>query len=129
MFSHIHLGTTDIERAVKFYDSVLEPLGIVRKFLDKDHGWAGWKLPDEARPLFLVGRPFKGVHSVGNGQMVAFQAANREQVDRCYAMALSEGADDSGAPGLRPEYHPDYYGAYFRDLDDNKICVCCHVLV
>ncbi|MDR6673780.1 putative lactoylglutathione lyase [Xanthomonas translucens] len=62
----------------------------------------------------------------GNGQMLALQAASRAQVDRCHALALAHGARCEGAPGLRAHYHPDYYGAYFRDLDGNKLCVCCH---
>ncbi|AAU45694.1 hypothetical protein D8O27_29525 [Burkholderia mallei] len=58
--------------------------------------------------------------------MTAFLAADRATVDRVYALALRAGGASEGAPGLRPHYHPDYYGAYFRDLDGNKLCVCCH---
>jgi len=55
---------------------------------------------------------------------VALLAPNRAAVDRCYSRAIASG--DEGRPGLRPHYHPNYYGAYFRDLDGNKLCVCCH---
>ena len=58
--------------------------------------------------------------------MLALQAANWALVDRCHALALAQGARCEGAPVLRAQYHPDYYGAYFRDLDGNKLCVCCH---
>ena len=82
------------------------------------------------RPLFLVGRPFDGNDpSPGNGQMVALLARDRSSVDRTYEWALAHGATDDGAPGLRPHYHPDYYGAYFHDPDRNKICICCHTKV
>ncbi|MEP2717544.1 VOC family protein [Pseudophaeobacter sp.] len=127
MFSHVNLGTKDLEQAVAFFDAVLKPLGIEQKFCQREMGWAGWQHRDYPRPLFLVGLPVDGgTQSSGNGQMLALQAGNRQQVDQCHAIALTMGARDDGAPGLRPQYHPDYYGAYFRDLDNNKICICCH---
>ena len=58
--------------------------------------------------------------------MTAFLASTRAVVDRCYVVALQMGGRCEGMPGLRPHYHPNYYGAYFRDPDGNKICVCCH---
>jgi len=58
--------------------------------------------------------------------MVALFAPSREAVDQAYAGAIENGGSDDGAPALRPYYHPDYYGAYFRDPGHNKICVCCH---
>ena len=58
--------------------------------------------------------------------MVALLAPTRTAVDACYAKALAGGGRDEGPPGLRPQYHPNYYGAYFRDPDGNKICVVCH---
>ena len=60
------------------------------------------------------------------GYLVALAAATRAQVDACHRIALAQGGRDEGAPGLRPRYHPDYYGAYFRDPDGNKLCVVCH---
>ncbi|OXH86721.1 glyoxalase, partial [Burkholderia multivorans] len=50
----------------------------------------------------------------------------RAHVDRCHALALQHGGTCEGPPGLRPHYHRDYYGAYFRDPDGNKLCVVCH---
>jgi lactoylglutathione lyase len=58
--------------------------------------------------------------------MVAFLASDRAQVDAAYRTALAHGGIDEGAPGLRPEYHANYYGAYFRDTEGNKLCVACH---
>jgi catechol 2,3-dioxygenase-like lactoylglutathione lyase family enzyme len=127
VFSHVNLGTHDLEQAVVFFDAVLKPLGIEQKFFHSEMGWAGWQHRDNPRPLFVVGVPLDGgVHSAGNGQMLALQSDTRQQVDQCHAIALALGAADEGKPGLRPHYHPDYYGAYFRDLDNNKICICCH---
>ncbi len=59
--------------------------------------------------------------------MVAFLAETRDVVDQAFAVAIANGAVSEGQPGLRPEYHPNYYGAYFRDPEGNKLCVACHV--
>ena len=58
--------------------------------------------------------------------MTAFLAPDRPSVDQAHAAALTAGGVSEGAPGLRPQYHANYYGAYFRDLDGNKLGVCCH---
>ncbi|RFO98030.1 glyoxalase [Rhodoferax lacus] len=127
MISHVNIGITDFERAFAFYSAVLPELGLVLKFSEPDKPWAGWVSPEAPRPLFLIARPFDGQpHAGGNGQMVALQARTRAAVDRVYAEAMAQGARSEGAPGLRVHYHADYYGAYFRDLDGNKLCVCCH---
>jgi catechol 2,3-dioxygenase-like lactoylglutathione lyase family enzyme len=79
------------------------------------------------RPLFVILRPFDGQPaSPGNGTMAAFEAASRNIFDKAHAHALAHGGTDEGAPGLRPQYHPYYYGAYFRDPDGNKLWVVCH---
>ncbi|GJH01864.1 VOC family protein [Paraburkholderia terrae] len=127
MLSHVYIGVNDFERAFAFYSAVLAELGLALKFREDDRPWAGWMKPGVARPLFLVGKPFDGEAAVaGNGHMVALLAADRLMVDRVHTTALAHGAACEGPPGLRPEYHANYYGAYFRDLDGNKLCVCCH---
>lgn len=126
MFSHIYLGTGDFERALAFYRPLLAGLGIAERFCDPTRPWAGWQSSPGPRPLLLVGAPLAGEHAPGNGQMVALLAGSRAQVDHAHATALAHGGRCEGAPGLRPEYHPDYYGAYFRDPDGNKLCVACH---
>ena len=127
MFSHIFVGANNFERALDFYKPLMGVLGIQSRFCQYQRPWAGWQSASDARPLFLIGRPFDGrPHEPGNGQMVAFLAQNRESVDRAFAVALESGGSAEGAPGLRPEYHPHYYGAYLRDPDGNKLCVVCH---
>lgn len=127
MFSHIHIGVSDFDRALTFYRSLMEDLGYPLKFVERERPWAGWMPLNADRPLFLIGTPFDGqVASPGNGQMVALLAGSRDIVDRTYEKAIALGARNEGRPGLRPEYHRDYYGAYFRDPDGNKICICCH---
>ena len=126
LLSHVYVGVSDFDRALTFYSGVMSELGFVLKFSRPGQSWAGWMEAGVARPLFLVGRPFEGAAHPGNGQMVALLASHRNAVDRCHAWAIGNGGSDEGPPALRPQYHPDYYGAYFRDPEGNKICVCCH---
>jgi len=131
MYSHIHTGVNDFERAFAFYSVVLKELGLMLRFREVDLAaniqWAGWQAPDVSRPLFLIGKPFnQEAHHAGNGQMVAFLASSRAQVRRVYEIALANGGKCEGAPGLRPQYHANYYGAYFRDTEGNKLCIACH---
>lgn len=126
MFSHIFVGVTDFDRALRFYTPLMQALGQQQRFIDRSHPWAGWQTEGVARPLFLIGKPFENEHLVGNGQMTAFLASSRAQVDTVYQTALAHGGTSEGAPGLRPEYHANYYGAYVRDTEGNKLCVACH---
>lgn len=127
MFSHVFVGITDFERAFGFYDALMTALNLKLKFRDDDGGWAGWMSPDHPRPLFVIGRPYNGETATpGNGQMCALLAPDRATVARAHAAALALGGTCEGSPGLRPHYHANYYGAYFRDPDGNKLCVCCH---
>jgi catechol 2,3-dioxygenase-like lactoylglutathione lyase family enzyme len=126
MFSHVFIGIADFERSLAFYEPLMSLLGIAQRFCDRSRPWAGWQMPGQARPLFLVGAPVEGGHAAGNGQMTAFLAPDRATVDRAHVLALAHGGICAGAPGLRPEYHADYYGTYFRDPDGNKLCVVCH---
>ena len=120
MFSHVTIGTHDLARAIAFYDAVLAPLGIER--VPSRYGkWAAWQRPGEA-VKFRVGRPFDGLPaSWGNGAMTAFAAPSRAAVDAAHAAALAAGGTDEGAPGPRPHFTPDTYGAYARDPDGHKI--------
>ncbi|QGM99275.1 VOC family protein [Methylocystis parvus] len=126
MFSHIFIGVGDFERALAFYAPLMARLGAELKFIERERPWAGWRATASDRPLFLIGAPFEGAPAPGNGQMTAFLARDRATVDACHALALEHGGRCEGPPGLRPHYHPDYYGAYFRDPDGAKLCVCCH---
>jgi catechol 2,3-dioxygenase-like lactoylglutathione lyase family enzyme len=120
MFSHVTIGTSDLARAIAFYDAALAPLGIARVG-GKFEGWAAWQRPGEAAKLW-VGRPFDGQPAGrGNGWMAAFTAPSRAAVDAAHAAALAAGGRDEGAPSPRPHYAADYYGAYVRDPDGNKL--------
>jgi catechol 2,3-dioxygenase-like lactoylglutathione lyase family enzyme len=123
ILSHMTVGVSDIGRAVAFYDAVLGELGIARG--KSGDGFAGWGSPHESG--FFITRPLDGQPaSVGNGVSVSFLVPSRDAVDRFYAKALALGAVDEGRPGVRPHYHANYYAAYLRDLDGNKIAAVCH---
>jgi catechol 2,3-dioxygenase-like lactoylglutathione lyase family enzyme len=126
MFSHIFVGVKHFERALAFYNSLMAVLGNKPRFCERERPWAGWQSSPELRPLFLIGSPYDNLaHDSGNGQMIAFLAETRDIVDQAYLVALANGGTSEGQPGLRPEYHPNYYGAYFRDPEGNKLCVAC----
>jgi catechol 2,3-dioxygenase-like lactoylglutathione lyase family enzyme len=127
LFSHIFVSVKDFDRALKFYSSVMHVLGNEARFCEPEKPWAGWHSEGRARPFFVICKPYNGQpHQVGNGQMVAFLARDRKVVDAAYEVALRNGGASEGLPGLRPEYHDNYYGAYFRDPEGNKICVASH---
>ncbi|HWK53281.1 MAG TPA: VOC family protein [Hyphomicrobiales bacterium] len=113
MFTHITVGTNDLEAARRFYDSALEPLGLKRSTdMEKASIWGG---------EFFVLNPTDGnAASVGNGTTVSFVAPSRAAVDAFHAKALAAGGKDAGAPGPRT-FAPNAYAAYVRDLDGQKI--------
>ena len=124
MFSHITVGSNDLNRAEVFYNAVLTPLGLRQRKVIFDSGprslcWVGSKHP---LPRFYVYQPFDGAPaSVGNGGMVAFLAATISAVDEAYYAGITAKGVDDGAPGPRDHYGVGYYGAYLRDPDGNKI--------
>lgn len=125
MFSHIQLGARDLHAMIAFYAAVLPHLGLVRMPEEDDGGpaGAGWRAPDKPWPQFYVQLPFNGQQaSAGNGTQVSFAARSQAQVRKAWETALAMGATDEGGPGPRPQYGEEYYGAYCRDPEGNKLC-------
>ncbi len=123
MFSHITVGSNDLERAAVFYDAVMAVLG--QKCFISGEGYMGYGQPSENQ--FWVLSPFDKAAAVpGNGNHTAFLAPDRATVRAFHAAALANGGSDEGAPGPRPHYHANYYGAYVRDPDGNKLQAVCH---
>jgi catechol 2,3-dioxygenase-like lactoylglutathione lyase family enzyme len=117
VISHVSVGTSDYGKAKAFYDAVLATLGI-RCVMDFPGG-AGYGLKF---PEFWIQSPHDGkAASVGNGTHVCFNANSMQEVQAFHAKALQLGGRDDGAPGFRKEYTPEYYAAFVRDLDGNKI--------
>ena len=120
MIGYACVGTNDLEKAVHFYDELLRLLG-AKPFFKTERG-VGWGIGAD-KPMFSVLKPFDGQKAtVGNGTMVALAAANPEQVQALHAKALALGGQDEGQPGPRGS---GFYGAYFRDLDGNKLAAYC----
>ncbi len=124
MIGYATFGTNDIDRARAFYDALLAEIGGRRVMEFPQNGFTMYGT-GERRPGLAITRPYDGgAASPGNGNMVALVMDSREKVDRLHARALELGGSDEGPPGLRgPEGDRAFYGAYFRDLDGNKLCV------
>ncbi|SFT11980.1 Glyoxalase-like domain-containing protein [Sulfitobacter marinus] len=118
MIGYTTVGTTDMERAKKFYCDLFERKGA--KVL-VDAGRIAMVGTGRGTPMIAVCEPYnKEAPSPGNGVMVAFTAETKPEVDEIYARAIELGATCDGPPGQRV---PDrFYGAYVRDHDGNKIC-------
>lgn len=132
MFTYVCLGTNDVERAARFYDVVLGSLGLSRCDVSAEpsfEGWVGWGTYEDGgrRELALwLCPPFDGKPaSAGNGTMITFAAKAWAEVDAFHAAALAGGGSDEGPPGLRPWYNDDFYAAYVRDPDGNKLAAVC----
>jgi predicted lactoylglutathione lyase len=117
MIGYVTIGTNDLEKAKAFYDKVLVGMGGKRGMTnDRMQGYTAGQ-----RTALMICKPYDGGKAEpGNGTMTALVAANREQVDQVHKDALANGGADEGAPGDRGG---GFYGAYFRDLDGNKLCV------
>ena len=124
MLDHAGITVSDYAHSRAFYERVLGVLdyGIVMDVTkEQTGGYEGCGFGDK-KPEFWIGTgptPTTGVH-------VAFVAASRAAVDEFHAIALQHGARDNGAPGLRPHYHPNHYGAFVIDFDGNNIEAVCH---
>lgn len=125
---HVSIGVTNMKRSKAFYDAVLAPLGIAPVMPVEIGGQLmGLGYGAGAKPDFWIGMPVNGQPaSMGNGVHIAFHAATRAQVDDFYLAALDQGGIEDGKPGPRGHYHANYYGAFVRDPDGNKIEACCH---
>lgn len=123
MFSHVTIGSVDPNKAAAFYDEVLGTLGIATLF--NFDGVVAYG--DAAGSKTFIVKPFDGgAPAPGNGGHVAYLAKTRAEVDAFYASAMKQGGSDEGEPGLRPHYHANYYGAYVRDPEGNKLQAVCH---
>jgi catechol 2,3-dioxygenase-like lactoylglutathione lyase family enzyme len=120
MLHHVSVGVRDVARAATFYDPVLKALGY-KRVADYSPGAIGYG-EREGQPQFWIGLPHdKGAASVGNGTHVGFIARSKEAVNAFHEAALKAGGSNNGEPGPRPDYGPDYYGAFIYDLDGNKV--------
>ena len=120
MIGYVCVGTNDWNRARAYYDALMGELG-AKRIMDFET-FVVWGKGKGGPGLALVQPYNKKPATAGNGTMVAFQAENPAQVDALYKKAMSLGSTDEGPPGDRGD---GYYGAYFRDLDGNKLNFHC----
>ena len=121
MIDHMTFGVSDFERSVRFYDQAFAPLGVRRLFDDSSSTVKATGYGD-TRPWFWIAE-----HDPTSGKLhIALRAASAEAVDAFHRAALLAGGTDNGAPGLRPHYHPGYYGAFVLDPDGHNIEAVFH---
>src|SRR5690349_19204936 len=109
MLDHMGFGVSDFARSRSFYEKALAPLGIgiVMEVRPEEGGHTAVGFGKDGKPFFWIalGHVSASIH-------VAFAAGTRAEVDAFYRAALAAGGRDNGAPGLRPHYHANYYGAF-----------------
>jgi catechol 2,3-dioxygenase-like lactoylglutathione lyase family enzyme len=118
MIDHIGVGVTDIAKSKAFYRAALAPLGYT--VMAEWEQYAGFGVPP--KPDFWIGEGLANAPPIH----VAFRAESHRQVDLFYEAALAVGGRDNGAPGPRPHYHANYYGAFVLDPDGHNIEAVCH---
>jgi catechol 2,3-dioxygenase-like lactoylglutathione lyase family enzyme len=124
MLDHIGISVSDYQKAKALYTAVLLPLEITLQMeVTPEMTGGSWYggFGKAGKPDFWIGTG----HKATSGCHVAF-TATRSQVDAFYKAALTAGAKDNGPPGVRPEYHPNYYAAFVLDSDGNNIEAVCH---
>jgi catechol 2,3-dioxygenase-like lactoylglutathione lyase family enzyme len=118
MLHHVSVGVSDVARAAEFYDAVLGALGYKRTAQYLPYAIAY----GEGTSEFWIQLPGdQQAPSAGNGAHIGFAARSRDAVHRFHQTSLANGGTDEGEPGPRPDYGPDYYGAFVRDPFGNKI--------
>lgn len=122
---YITVGSNDLEKSYAFYDPVMEALG-AKVTLDYPDMTRAYGLPDGFQ--IWVTKPQNGeAAACGNGHTAGLYAADAGAVDAAHAAALANGGSDEGAPGPRPMYGPEFYGAYARDPEGNKLAFVTYV--
>jgi catechol 2,3-dioxygenase-like lactoylglutathione lyase family enzyme len=125
MLDHVGLPVSDFDRSKAFYELALAPLGVsvvLAVTPEQSGGEAHAGFGRDGRPWFWI-----GTGETLRGRLhVAFAAPSRAAVDGFHAAALAAGGRDNGAPGLRPHYHANYYGAFVLDPDGHNIEAVCH---
>jgi predicted lactoylglutathione lyase len=118
MIGYVTLGTNDLQKAAGFYDQLLAEIGASRMMeMEKFIAWG----TEPGAPMLAAITPFDGSPAtVGNGVMVSLYMTDTDKVDALHKKAMELGSQDEGEPGPRGD--GSFYGAYFRDMDGNKLC-------
>ncbi len=123
MIGYATIGALDEAKSLPFYDAVFLEIGCDRKF--SAGGWTGYgRKGQEGQDVYLVSKTANGEPArPGNGIMLGFKAATKEQVEASYLAGLANWGTDEGKPGPRPADSTNFFGAYLRDPTGNKICI------
>ena len=123
MIDHLSISVSDLARSTRFYEAVLATIGL-NKLVERE-GTAGFgkKYPE----FWLNYRAQMAPISADSGLHIALRTKGKEAVDQFFQAAMQAGAESDGAPDFRPEYHDNYYAAFIRDLDGNRIEVVTFV--
>lgn len=125
MIDHLSITTTDLDRAQTFYDAVLGALGIPRVYRREDAIGYGERHRTDGAPCYLS--VYLTTNKLGANKLGAdnrhwcFRALSRTAVHAFHEAALANGGSDDGPPGIREIYSPDYYAAFVRDPDGNRL--------
>lgn len=125
MLDHVGLSVANYRKSRTFYTDALIPLGVdvvMEVTAEQTGGYEGTGFGTDKKPWFWIGSGGK----VGGPTHIAFATDSRAAVDRFYAAAMAAGGRDNGGPGLRPDYHPNYYAAFVLDPDGNNVEAVCH---
>ena len=124
MIDHVGFPVSDYARAKAFYEQALAPLGytLIMEVQQNEQGAKAAGFGANGKPDFWIG----GEGGLNRAMHIAIAARDRAAVDAFYRAAMAAGARDNGAPGLRPHYHANYYGAFVLDPDGHNIEAVCH---
>ena len=126
MLDHVSVSVSRFAEAERFYDAVMRALGVPK--VGRDDDWIGYG--DRADSL-SPGRSYfalqRGPSAPADKRHWAFKAASRAAVDAFWSEGIAAGGSDDGPPGLRPDYHAHYYGAFLRDPEGNRVEAVCHL--
>ncbi len=124
MIDHISIDVSDLHKSASFYSDTLAPLGY-KKLMHTPQEFGGRLIlgwGDQHETDFYIGQGLRNQFRLH----IAFRAGSRAEVDEFYNAAIASGGKDNGKPGLRPQYHENYYGAFVLDPDGHNIEAVCH---
>jgi catechol 2,3-dioxygenase-like lactoylglutathione lyase family enzyme len=128
MLDHVSITVSDVDAAERFYDAIMQALGVVK--VGRRENWLGY---GERACASYPERTFIAIYrgpapEEGSSRHCCFKAKSRIQVDAFWGAGIAAGGSDDGPPGLR-DYHASYYGAFVRDPDGNRLeAVCNHAI-
>lgn len=127
MISYVTIGTDDVQTSAKFWEVVLAPLGYKKFWEGAGVGFAIDGDSNKPGSVWVM-NPYNKQKAVpSNGTMIGFNAPTKESVDEFHANAIANGGTCEGPPGVREDYGPNFYVAYIRGIDGNKVSALCMI--